>query len=50
MPSIRYTSNYYRMTKAEDQMKARPNHSSLQKNRCSRNNCSRPRAAASSVP
>lgn len=31
MPSSRYTSNYYRMTKAEDQMKARPNHSSLQR-------------------
>lgn len=48
MPSIRYISNYYRMTKGEDPMKARPNYSSLQKNGCSRNGCSRPRAAASS--
>lgn len=31
--SIRYTSNYYRTTKV-DLMKARPNHSSLQRNGC----------------
>lgn len=32
--SIRYTSSYYSMTKVEELMKARPNHSSLQKNGC----------------
>lgn len=50
MPSIRYTSSYERLTKAEGLMKVRSNHSSLQKKGCSRNDCSRCRAAASSVP